>query len=105
MTKIATLVIFFLCLLGGYSIPVQAQCQAADNPKASSGKGKKSIFIRGEEVGFVSVSPALRKKIEEKTGNKPDPDPGAMGPNAEVTSTGFTYVSPSAKGKAKAKNK
>ena len=95
-----------LCLLaGGFSISLLAQGPSGPNSNAASGKGKKSVFIRGEEVGFVSISPALQQSIAARSGNRANPNPGAMGPNAEVTSTGFTYVSPSAKGKAKGKDK
>lgn len=87
----------FLLLATAGIFPALAQNQG----DAASGKEKNSVVIRGETVGFVSVSPALEKEIEKKYGKKPDPQPGAMGPNAEVREDGFTYVSPSAKGKKK----
>ena len=102
--KIATLLILSLslCLVAaGYPTPLRAQGQSASNPNAQSGRGRQDVVIRGETVGFVSVSPALEKQIEAKNGKKPAPNPGAMGPNAEVRSDGFTYVSPTAKGKKK----
>ena len=93
--KIVTLSFLLLATAGIF--PALAQNQG--NP--ASGKGKQTVTIRGETVGFVSVSPALENEIEKKYGKKPDPNPGAMGPNAEVRNDGFTYVSPSAKGKKK----
>ena len=93
--KVVTLSFLLLATAGIF--PTLAQNQG----NAPSGKGKKTVFIRGEDVGFVSVSPALENEIEKKHGKKPDPNPGAMGPNAEVGNNGFTYVSPAAKGKKK----
>jgi hypothetical protein len=100
MKKTARLIIS-LCLLTASPALLWAQGQSGSNPNAHSGRGRENVVIRGETVGFVSVSPALQKAIEAKNGKKPDPNPGAMGPNAEVRSDGFTYVSPTAKGKKK----
>ena len=87
----------FLLLATASMIPAMAQNQG----NAASGRGRQNVVIRGETVGFVSVSPALQDAIEKKYGKRPDPNPGAMGPNAEVRRDGFTYVSPSAKGRKK----
>ncbi len=71
-------------------------CLLAQGP--GSGKTEATV-IRGKLMGYSAVSPALQRQIEAKYGKKPDPDPKAKGPNAQVGKHGFAYVSPSAEGK------
>jgi hypothetical protein len=59
------------------------------------------IKIRGKEMGFVSVSPALVKAFEAANGNKPPETPTAINFNTHVWEYGFTYVSKQAEGKQK----
>ena len=92
----------FLFVIGGVALiaaPAWGQGQSDSKANVHSGRSSQEIVIRGEAVGFVSVSPALQKAIEARTGKKPDVDPQALGPNTELRNDGFTYVSPSAKGK------
>jgi len=65
------------------------------------GNKKETTTIRGKNMGFTSVSPALEKDIEAKSGKKAAPDPKSKGPNAYVGKHGFAYVSPEAEGKKK----
>ena len=65
------------------------------------GGKKQTTTIRGKNMGFTSVSPALQEEIAAKKGTKPAPDPNSKGPNAQVTKHGFAYVSPAAEGKKK----
>lgn len=99
MRIVAGLTVALVVTMVGYSATSWAQGQSGSNPNAHSGDGRQNVVIRGETMGFVSVSPALQKAVERKNGKKSDPDPEAMGPNAEIRDDGFTYVSPSAQGK------
>ena len=80
----------FLLLATAGIFPAMAQNQG----NAAPGRGKQTVTIRGKQVGFVSVSPALQDAIEKKTGKRPDPDPGSAGPNAFVSKHGLVRLSP-----------
>ena len=81
----------FLLLATAGIFPAMAQNQG----NAASGKGKQTVTIRGKQVGFISVSPALQDAIEKKYGKRPDPDPNSAGPNTFVSKHGFVRLSPS----------
>ena len=81
----------FLLLATAGIFPAMAQNQG----NAAPGRGRQNVVIRGETVGFVSVSPALQDAIEKKYGKRPDPDPNSAGPNTFVSKHGFVRLSPS----------
>lgn len=101
MRIVVGFILLFLIGVMGNAPPSWGQGRSDSDAHGQSGHGRSSVVIRGESVGFVSVSPALQNALKVKHGKRSDPDPGAMGPNAEVRSDGFTYVSASARGKSR----
>lgn len=74
-------------------------CSGLLAQQGQGNNGKETTVIRGKVMGFSSVSPALTKELDAKSGNKPAAPP--KGPHVFVGKHGFAYVSPHAEGKKK----
>jgi len=87
--------------LGGLAmLATTAWAQSASPPPQANAE---ATVIRGRQMGFTAVSPALQAAIEAKYGKKPAPDPKSKGRNAYVGKHGFAYVSQCAEDKRKCK--